>query len=94
MKKIGILEVLCAVIAVALVKLAFFTPHAVAAPSIIPEAVAQTGILEWNNGERIVTSGEDGAVTYVWDYVHRTEVRKYSVRGGELVLETFRLAKE
>jgi hypothetical protein len=81
--------VVAAAIAVSLLRLAFFPS---ARPmGIVPAAYAQGSVIEWKNSPRIVTAGNDGASTYVWDYDEKTKVRKYSVRNGKLTLETFKL---
>jgi len=81
--------VVAAAIAVSLVKLAFF-PTA-RSMDIVPAAYAQGSVIEWKDSPRIVTAGNDGASTYVWDYDEKTKVRKYTARNGKLILETFKL---
>ncbi len=93
MKKIGVLEIAFAVIAICLVKLAFF--HNPKEPmSIVPQACAQGSIIEWKGGDRIISASQDGATTYVWDYDNRTEVRKYYIKNGELNLDIIKLKKD
>ena len=92
MKSISPLTLVLALIAVCLVKIAFFSPAQEA--SLIPQAHATGAILEWQGSNRIITSGEEGAVTYVWDYDNRTEVRKYSIKDGQLVLDVYKLKKD
>jgi hypothetical protein len=81
------------VIAVCLVKLAFF-PSSASQHGIIPSAYADGGVIEWKDAMRIVTAGNDGSTTYVWDYEGKTKVRKYSIVNGKLVLETFFMESE
>lgn len=83
-------KVVLGAIAAALVKVAFFP--AARPVEIIPQAHAQsTGVIEWKDSRRIVSVGDDGATTYVWDYDDKTKVRRYSIKGGKLVLESFKL---
>jgi len=81
------------VIAVSLFKIAFLSSENQNL-SIIPPAHASGGIMEWHNAKKIVTSGKDGSVTYVWDYEGQTKVRKYSVHMGRLLLENYKLEKD
>jgi len=63
--------------------------------SLIPSAHADGGgIIEWNNSLRIVTTGDDGATTYVWDYEAKTQVRKYYIKRGELKMDVYTIEKE
>ena len=82
-------RVVLAAIAAALLKLAFFPSHQ-AAPSLVPSAHA-AGVVEWDDSRRIVTTSADGATTYVWDYDEKTKVRRYTIKGDKLSLETFKL---
>ena len=75
-------------IAACLVKLAFFP--ALPGVDLVPPAQAQ-GIVEWNNTLRIVTVGDNGATTYVWDYAGKTSVRKYYLESGELKMKMYEL---
>lgn len=75
-------------VAVCLVKLAFFTN--LSGVDIVPPAQAQ-GIVEWNNTLRIVTVGDNGATTYVWDYAGKTSVRRYTIEGNELKMKMYEL---
>jgi len=73
-----------------LIKLAFFPQQAQV--SLVPAAQAQGSALEISKAtERIVTTGDNGAVTYVWDYTAKTSVRKYYIDGGKLKLKVFEL---
>jgi hypothetical protein len=83
------LKVVLAAIAVALLKLAFFP--ASGGVHLVQPAFAQTGLIEWKDSRRIVTAGDDGATTYVWDYDEKTKVRKYTVQKGKMSLESFSL---
>jgi len=82
-------KVVVGAVAVALLKIAFFPSAAV--PPIVPNAFAQGAAIEWKDARRIVTVGNDGATTYVWDYDDKTKVRKYTVKGAKLTLESYRL---
>ncbi len=82
-------KVVVGAIAVALLKLAFFP--AVKAPCIVPNVFAQGSAVEWKDSKRIVTTGNDGATTYVWDYDEKTKVRRYTVKGEKLTLESYKL---
>lgn len=88
-----ILTAALAIIALSLFKLAFF-PSPSNRQGIIPEVNAQGSVIEWKDAMRIVSSGNDGATTYVWDYEGKTKVRKYSIVKGQLTLETFSLESE
>ncbi len=88
-----ILEAVCVVIAVLLVKLAFFGDGR-GNQGLIPTAHADGSILEWHGSKRIVTSGEDGAATYVWDYDAKTVVRKYFIKDGTLRMQSFKIGKK
>lgn len=89
MKSNGLfLKIVAAVIAAALFKLAFF-PEQQNTGLVTP---AHAGaIIEWDDARRIVTTNTDGSVTYVWDYDEKTKVRRYTVKGDKLTLETFKL---
>jgi hypothetical protein len=89
--RVNPMQVVAVVIALCLCKLAFFSPKDSTA-GLIPQAYAG-GIVEWKEALRIVTSSEDGATTYVWDYEGKTKVRKYSIKGNKLVLEVFDIDK-
>jgi hypothetical protein len=78
--------------AICLIKLAFM-PGKSAADLLIPPAFSQGGALPWQDGNQIVTVGDDGATTYIWDYAERTKVRRYSLKNGKLILETIQLSK-
>lgn len=82
-----------AVVLVCLLKLAFFSgrPGSV---NLVPSAHADNGIVEWNNSLRIVTAGDNGATTYVWDYQGKTSVRKYAIEKGRLTLSVYSLEGE
>jgi len=82
-----------AVAAVCLVKLAFF-PAPGGGSGVIPRAEANVGIIEWKDAKRIVTAGQDGAVTYVWDYEGKTRVRKYYIEKNTLKMQSFVMDKE
>ena len=87
-----VLYMLLALIAFCLVKLAFFPQQA--SLSLVPAAHAQGGVVELNkDAERMVSTGDNGAVTYVWDYTAKTQVRKYYIEGGKLKLKVFELDK-
>lgn len=73
-----------------LVKLAFFNDPT-APINFIPQAHAQGAIVEWNDARRIVTSGSDGATTYVWDYAGKTKVRRYTLKNDKLTMRQFEL---
>jgi hypothetical protein len=88
--KYPVLVFLLAVIAVCLVKVSFF-PSAAGPRSLIPSAYADGGVIEWKDAMRIVTAGDNGSTTYVWDYEGKTKVRKYSIQKGKLVLEIYNL---
>ena len=88
MKSNRLLQVLLAIIAVCLVKIAFLPGEKDV--RLVPEAHAG-GILEWKEALRIVTSSDNGAVTYVWDYEGQTRVRKYSIDGDSLRLTSYYL---
>jgi len=79
--------VLLFIIAVCLLKIAFFpNNHA----SIVPSVSAESGPTEISkNTEKMITSGENGSVTYVWDYTGKTQVRKYYIQGEKLKLQVF-----
>lgn len=81
------------VVLVCLVKIAFFNSRSETL-SLVPAAHADGGILEWNNSLRIVTSGNNGATTYVWDYQGKTTVRKYAIEKGKLTLAIYTLEGE
>lgn len=83
----------CAVIAIALTKIAFWGSSSQTV-SLVPSAYAEGGIIEWNDAKRIVTASADGATTYVWDYEHRTKVRKYQIIDDKLELSVYEIAKE
>ncbi len=85
------LPVIGAIIATALVKLAFF-PASRPGTGLVTPAHAGS-LIEWDDSRRIVTTNEDGSVTYVWDYDTRTRVRRYRIEGDRLVLETFELGE-
>ncbi|OGJ89893.1 MAG: hypothetical protein A2487_09160 [Candidatus Raymondbacteria bacterium RifOxyC12_full_50_8] len=87
------LVALLAIIALCLVKLAF-GPASASLPSLVPSAHAEGGILEWKNPKRLVTSNENGSITYVWDYEGKTQVRKYYIEGNELKLQIYTLIEE
>jgi hypothetical protein len=87
-----LLSALLFVIAACLVKLAFVGPEP--RMEIIPQAQAQTGIVEWNNSLKMVTTGDNGATTYVWDYQGKTALRKYYVDNGKLKMKSFELVEE
>ena len=87
MKNILIAALFTSVVA-CLVKLAFFP--ALPGVDLVPSAQAQ-GIVEWNNTLRIVTVGDNGATTYVWDYAGKTSVRKYTIEGNELKMKMYEL---
>ena len=92
-KQVTVREVLFVLIALALIKIAFF-PTRSDNPGFIPSAHATGSILEWKGSSRIVTTGSDGATTYVWDYDAKTEVRKYFIKGEKLYVKTYRIDKE
>jgi predicted lipoprotein with Yx(FWY)xxD motif len=75
-------------IAVALLKLAFFPAGG---EGVVPRAFAQSAAIEWKDSRRIVTAGNEGATTYVWDYDDKTKVRRYTIKGDKLTLESFKL---
>lgn len=77
------------VIAVCLVRIAFFPGHQ--SEGIVPSAHADGALIEWKDANRIVSTGNDGATTYVWDYENKTRVRKYSIVGDSLKLRTYYL---
>ena len=81
-------KVVFAAIAVALLKLAFF-PNSQQTGIVAPAHASS--IIEWNESRRIVTTSNDGATTYVWDYDEKTKVRRYQIKGDKLVLETFKM---
>jgi hypothetical protein len=87
-----LLTIALIIIAVCLAKLAFM-PGNSAADLLIPRAFAQGGAIPWQDGNRIVTVGDDGATTYIWDYDDKTKVRKYSVKNDKLTLESIQLFK-
>lgn len=81
---------LLALIAFCLVKLAFFPQ--VSDLSLVSAAHAQAGVVELNKEtERMVTTGDNGAVTYVWDYTAKTQVRKYYIENDKLKLKIYEL---
>ncbi|MFH0919697.1 MAG: hypothetical protein V1913_04995 [Fibrobacterota bacterium] len=82
-----------AVVLVCLIKIAFFS-NRTGNVDLVPSAHADGGIIEWNNSLRIVTSGNDGAATYVWDYQGKTTVRKYLLEKGKLTLSVYTLDGE
>jgi hypothetical protein len=86
------LTIALTICAVCLIKLAFL-PGKSTADLLIPRAFAQGGAIPWQDGNRIVTVGDDGATTYIWDYEDKTKVRKYSVKNGKLTLESILLEK-
>lgn len=90
---ITLLEVVCVVMAMALVKLAFF-PEVRGNQGFITTAHADGSILEWQGSKRIVTAGEEGATTYVWDYDAKTVVRKYFIEDGTLKMQSFKIDKK
>jgi hypothetical protein len=83
---------LLAVVALCLVKVAFF-PRSQIGDMIVPQALAQGSVVEWQATKRIVTTSGDGTTIYVWDCDAKTEARKYSIRNDAIVLETFRIGK-
>lgn len=83
------LKVVLTAIAVALLKLAFFAPVG-SNVDLVGRAHAGA-LIEWDDSRRIVTTGQDGSTTYVWDYDEKTKVRRYTIKGDKLTLETFRL---
>ena len=85
-------KIIFGVTAVCLVKLAFFSTHQ-SRPALIPPAFAEGSIVEWNDAQRIVTTSDDGATTYVWDYTDRTKVRRYSIEKDALKMQLFELDK-
>ena len=82
-----------AVVLVCLMKLAFFSDRTKSV-NLVPSAHADNGIVEWNNTLRIVTTGDNGATTYVWDYQGKTTVRKYTVEKGRLTLAVYSMEGE
>ncbi len=92
-RRFTLLEVVCVIAAVALTKLALF-PDERGNQGIIPAAFADGAILEWQGSKRIVTAGEDGATTYVWDYDAQTVVRKYFIEDGVLKMRSFKIDKK
>ncbi len=75
------------IIAVCLLKITFFPNNNA---SIVPAVSAESGPTEISkNTEKMITSGENGSVTYVWDYTGKTQVRKYYIEGGKLKLKVF-----
>jgi hypothetical protein len=90
MKTDLLVKSLLAIVVICLVKLAFFP--SVKSDGILPSAHAESGgVIEWNNALKIVTAGNDGKTTYVWDYEGKTQVRKYSIEGDSLRLTIFTL---
>lgn len=89
----NLLHIAFVFIAVALVKIAFF-PSPDSHKGIIPSAHAAGAIIEWKDSKKIVSTGSDGATTYVWDYEHRTKVRRYRIVGDKLELQTFELDRD
>jgi hypothetical protein len=83
-------KLFAAAIAVSLLKLAFFPSDHQTALQLVSPAQAGAAV-EWKEAKRILTTNEDGSTTYVWDYEDRTKVRKYSVSGNKLTLETYKL---
>jgi len=85
-----LLKIVLATIALSLFKMAFFpSPQAPLLQLVTP---AQAGAaVEWKEAKRILTTNEDGSVTYVWDYEEKTKVRKYAIKGEKLVLETYKI---
>lgn len=92
-KQVTVQEVLFILIALALIKIAF-SPKGIDNRGFVPSAHATGSILEWEGSSRIVTTGNDGATTYVWDYDAKTEVRKYFIKDGKLNVKTYRIGKE
>jgi hypothetical protein len=83
------LKVVLTAIAIALLKLAFFS--ATGADADLVGRAHAGSLIEWEDSRRIVTTGPDGSTTYVWDYDEKTKVRRYMIKGDKLTLETFRL---
>jgi hypothetical protein len=74
---------------VCLVKIAFFSPAADSF-SLVGKAQASS-LLELNGPARIVSTSEDGATAYVWDFENKTQVRKYVIKGDHLVLTEYKI---
>jgi hypothetical protein len=84
-----LVRIVLVVAAICLVKLAFFPDDR--SDGLIRSAHAEGSLIEWKNSTRIVSLGNDGATTYVWDYEGKTKVRKYAIVGDSLTLKTYYL---
>lgn len=88
------LQALLFVLALCMLKLAFFPEKGERAStiSLIPQAFAEGGLTPLPlDGNRMVTSGSNGATTYVWDFANKTSVRKYYIEDGQLKMQAFNL---
>ncbi len=92
-RRITLMEAACLIITVCLIKSTFFSGES-GDRSIVPSAHATGSILEWQGSNRIVTAGNDGSTTYVWDYDAKTEVRKYFIEKGKLKMQRYKIDKE
>ena len=75
-----------AVLTLSLIKLAFFP--SIGNVDIIPSAHAEGAVIEWKES-RIISTGSNGEVVYIWDFKNKTQVRKYSIRDNKLRLQIY-----
>ncbi|MFH1761691.1 MAG: hypothetical protein ABIA63_11390 [bacterium] len=78
------------VIAVCLLKIAFFS-EATRQVEIIPAAQAQSSISQWDKNSRMISTAENGGMIYVWDFSRKTHVRKYYIEDNKLMMKSYYL---